>query len=56
MKAFTLDLSKEAMLLLQLKLPKGYSLVRTTKESKKEGKTVRFSNVSGDSINHDFPS
>ena len=49
MKAFTLDLSKEAMLLLQIKLPKGYSLVRATKESKKGARTDNFSNVSADS-------
>ena len=54
MKAFTLDLSKEAMLLLQIKLPKGYSLVRATKESKKGARTDNFSNVSADSANNDF--
>lgn len=56
MKAFTLDLSKEDVLLIQLKLPKGYSLVRTTKESKKRARTSNISNVSVDTTNHDLPS
>jgi hypothetical protein len=56
MKAFALDLSKEAMLFLQTKLPKGYSLVRGIKEGKKEANTFKFSNISANSSNHDFPS
>jgi hypothetical protein len=56
MKAFTLDLSKEAMLFLQNKLPKGYSLVRGIKEGKKEANSFKFSNISADSANYDLPS
>jgi hypothetical protein len=56
MKAFTLELSKETMLFFQLKLPKGYSLVKTVKETSKRNKSGRSSNPSRERANHDSPS
>ena len=56
MKAFTLELSKEAVLFLQLKLPKGYSLVKTVKESGKRNKSGKSSNLSREQDNYDCPS
>ena len=56
MRAFTLDLSKEAMLFLQLKLPKGYSLVKTAKETKKGSKIVKNSTISQEEIHRDSTS